>query len=303
MALRGILPIVATPFGSRGELDESALARVVDFCLDCGTHGLVWPAVASEFYALSEEERRRGVRVVLEGAGGRVPVVAGVAASSSQVAAALTEDAIAAGASAVMALPPYGVKESPSGLRRYFRSICEAAQGRDVILQNAPPPLGQGFCPQVVLAFVEEIPDITYVKEENLASGHAVSSILAEPPSHLKGVFGGGGGRAIIEEYHRGACGAMPACEYTDVFVTLWDALEDERINEARTLFERILPFLSMQAVLRLAFTKAVLAQRSVIECQMVRISGGLDLDETDRAELEALSTRIASDLKVKPPA
>ena len=303
MALRGILPIVATPFRSQGELDESALARVVDFCLDCGAHGLVWPAVASEFYALNEEERRRGVRVVLEGARGRVPVVAGVSGSSSQMAAALTEDAIAAGAAAVMALPPYVVKESASGVRRYFEWICEAAQGRDVILQNAPPPLGQGFSSQVVLTLVEEIPGITYLKEETVTSGHALSSILERPASHLRGVFGGGGGRAIIEEYHRGACGAMLACEYTDVFVTLWDALENRRIDQARALFERVLPLLSMQAVLRLAFTKAVLARRGVIECQMVRISGGLDLDETDRAELEALSTRIASDLKVKPPA
>ena len=303
MALRGILPIVATPFANQGELDESALARVVDFCLDCGAHGLVWPAVASEFYALSEEERRRGVRVVLEAAGGRVPVVAGVAASSSRVAAALTEDAITAGATAVMALPPYVVKESSSGLRRYFRSICEAAQGQDIILQNAPPPLGQGFSPQVAVALVEEIPGITYLKEETLTSGHALSSILERPPALLQGVFGGGGGRAIIEEYHRGACGAMPACEYTDIFVTLWDSLQDGRIDQARALFERVLPLLSMQAVLRLAFTKAVLARRGVIECQMVRISGGLDLDETDRLELEALSIRIASDLKVKPPA
>ncbi len=303
MALRGILPIVATPFGSQGELDEGALARVVDFCLDCGAHGLVWPAVASEFYALSEEERRRGVRVVLEAAGGRVPLVAGVAASSRQVAAALTEDAITAGASAVMTLPPYVVKESASGVRRYFEAICDAAQGRDVILQNAPPPLGQGFPPQVVLNLVAEISGISYVKEETLTSGHALSSILALRPSHLRGVFGGGGGRAIIEEYNRGACGAMPACEYTDVFVTLWGALEEGRVDEARALFERVLPLLSMQAVLRMAFTKAVLARRGVLNSQVVRISGGLELDETDRTELEALSIRIAGDLTVEPPA
>ena len=95
----------------------------------------------------------------------------------------------------------------------------------------------------------------------------------------------------------------MPACEYTDVFVTLWGALEEGRVDEARALFERVLPLLSMQAVLRMAFTKAVLARRGVIDSQVVRISGGLELDETDRAELEALSTRIAGDLTVEPPA
>lgn len=290
---------MATPFGTRGELDEGALVRVAEFCLDCGANGLVWPAVASEFYSLGEEERRSGLRAVLEGARGRVPVVAGVAGSSTQVAVALTHDAISAGAAGVMALPPYVIKESMPGLRRYFGAVCEAAQGRDVILQNAPPPLGQGLPSQAVVTLVEGIPGITYVKEENLPSGHALSSILGQRPSHLKGVFGGGGGRAIIEEFHRGACGAMPACEYTDVFVTLWDFLEAGRIDGARGLFERVLPLLSMQAVLRLAFTKAVLARRGVIESQVVRIPGALDLDETDLAELEALSVRIDPDLRV----
>ena len=81
MRLRGIFPIVAPPFTSAGAVDEAALRGVVAFCLDCGVYGLVWPAVASEFYALSEVERRSGTRVVLEAAAGKVPVVVGVAGS------------------------------------------------------------------------------------------------------------------------------------------------------------------------------------------------------------------------------
>ena len=103
----------------------------------------------------------------------------------------------------------------------------------------------------------------------------------------------------LIEEHRRGACGAMPACEYADLFVTIWDALEAGQIDAARDVFERVLPLLTMQASLRMAFTKAVLKRRGVIDSDRVRISGGLDLDEIDHAEIEALSARIARDLKV----
>lgn len=299
MKLRGIFPIVATPFTEAGALDEDALRRVVAFCLDCGVHGLVWPAVASEFYCLSDAERRRGVRLMLDAVDGRVPVVVGVSASHWQLAAELAEDAVSAGASALMAVPPYVVKDTLPGVRRYYEAICRAARGRGVILQNAPPPLGQAFSPSVVTSLVRGVPGITYVKEENLPSGHAVSVILADAPPGLEGVFGGGGGRQLIEEHRRGVCGAMPACEYADVFVTLWEALEAGRTGEARDRFERLLPLLMIEGVLRMAFTKEVLRRRGVIGCARVRVSGGLELDETDHAELDALSERIESDLTV----
>lgn len=168
-----------------------------------------------------------------------------------------------------------------------------------MILQNAPPPLGQGLSPSVVSGLVRDVPGITYVKEENLPSGQALSAILAQAPANLEGVYGGGGGRSLIEEHRRGACGAMPACEYADIFVSLWEELEAGRIDAARDGFERLLPLLTMQATLRMAFTKAVLKRRGVIDCTLVRVDGGLNLDETDYAEPEALSARIDGDLKV----
>ena len=93
MKLRGIFPIVATPFAADGSIDETGLRRVVRFCLDCGVHGLVWPAVASEFYSLADDERKRFLRVVIDETGGRVPVVAGVSGCSVPVAAGFAEDA------------------------------------------------------------------------------------------------------------------------------------------------------------------------------------------------------------------
>src|SRR5687768_18494399 len=106
MIFRGVYTIPVTPFTETGELDEESLRREVRFCLECGAHGIVAPVNASEFYTLTDEERLRVVRIVAEENAGRVPFVAGCSAVSVQHAAMLAREARAAGASAVMAMPP-----------------------------------------------------------------------------------------------------------------------------------------------------------------------------------------------------
>ena len=63
--LSGVLPIVTTPFSGDGRVDLSSLTRVVEHILSSGAHGLVYPAIASEFQTLSPEERRGAVEHVL----------------------------------------------------------------------------------------------------------------------------------------------------------------------------------------------------------------------------------------------
>ncbi|HEX5499421.1 MAG TPA: dihydrodipicolinate synthase family protein, partial [Thermomicrobiales bacterium] len=128
--LHGILPVLQIPFHDQAGLtivDEAALRREVEFCLACGAHGLVVPALASEFMVLTDEERRRVVEVVAEQAAGRVPVVANVAAASVNAAVAFAAHASEVGAAAVMALPPYIRKPAADGVVAYYRAIADAA--------------------------------------------------------------------------------------------------------------------------------------------------------------------------------
>ncbi len=87
--LTGILPVLQNPFVPAQPLDridDDALRREVEFCIGCGVHGLVIPALASEFMVLTDAERRQVVISTVEQASGRVPVVANVAAPSPQAA-------------------------------------------------------------------------------------------------------------------------------------------------------------------------------------------------------------------------
>ena len=80
---RGVFVILATPFSDDGSLDEDGLKSVVEFSIAAGAHGLVTPANASEFSALSDPERLRVIEVVGRTARGRLPFVAGVSGVSS----------------------------------------------------------------------------------------------------------------------------------------------------------------------------------------------------------------------------
>src|SRR5207248_1716512 len=105
--LRGVYVILCSPFDARGALDEDDLRSEVEFCARAGAHGVVGPANASEFWTLSDAERLRFARVVVEAAAGRVATVIGVTAGSAPAAVALAREAEQAGATAVMAMPPY----------------------------------------------------------------------------------------------------------------------------------------------------------------------------------------------------
>src|SRR3954469_22632965 len=116
----GILPAVTTPFGPDGAVDAAALAANVAALLEAGVHGLVATGTMGEAGSLSRDERAgvvatgggaaAGGRPGGEAAGGRVPVVAGVSAGTPGDARAFARDAAAAGAVALMSLPPLGYR-------------------------------------------------------------------------------------------------------------------------------------------------------------------------------------------------
>src|SRR5438045_6281600 len=95
---RGIFAIPVTPFTADGDLDIGSLRRCVDFCVAAGAGGVVAPVNASEFFTLTEAERKAVVETMVEQANGRMPTVAGVSGSSTQVAVEMARHAGRAGA-------------------------------------------------------------------------------------------------------------------------------------------------------------------------------------------------------------
>jgi 4-hydroxy-tetrahydrodipicolinate synthase len=282
---RGIFTIPATPYAEDWQVDWAGLDRVVEFCIGCGAHGLVWPVNASGFGTLSDDERLQGFQRVTQQAAGRAPVVLGVQGLSAEHAAMFARRAREVGADAVIAMAPYVTKVSdPEGLVAYFRAIAEAAR-LPLIIQNHS--VGSEMSATLLARLVREVPGVEYIKEETLPVTHKITALLEAGLPNLKGVFGGAGGRYMLLEYARGVAGQMPGCHVTDVMVRFWDALERGDLPEAKRIYGLLSPLYAIEIQCPGAIYKEVLRRRGVIDSARSRNAAPGVMDAHDHRALD----------------
>jgi 4-hydroxy-tetrahydrodipicolinate synthase len=270
------------------------LRAEVEFCLRAGVHGLVVPALASEFMVLTAQERRAIVETVLAATNNRAPVVVNVAAPTIQEAAQFAAHARSAGAAAVMALPPYVRHPGPDGIFAYYAAIARAAE-LSVVIQNAPPPFGVHLSSALVNQLVDRIDGVSYVKEERLPAGHHMTDLLNGASDRLQGVFGGTAGLYLPSELARGAVGCMPSAAISDVLVAVYRAHVAGDTERARVLHAQALPFLTLEMSVLMAVSKEALVRRGVFATNEMRDPEFPSLDAGDRAELDAIWPKLSS--------
>ncbi len=289
---RGIFTIPSTPFLPNGEIDIASFRRVVDFCVECGAHGLVFPVNASEFTLLSDAERMQLSEVLVEQNNGRIPVVIGVAGVSKEVAAMFARHARSIGADALIAMPPYVKRGEPSvkAVFDYYSAISDAGQ-RPIWIQNYVPPIGTDLSVEVMIKLCREIEYVKYIKEETVPSTVKISAIKAQGAGIVRAIMGGSGGRYLIEEHRRGVDGQMPGCHLTDIEVALWNALEAGDQQKAMYIYKEMAPMFFFEAQMPGAY-KEVLFRRGVIACPLRR-GGAAPLDDMAAAYLDEILTAL----------
>ncbi len=295
--IKGILPVIPTLFTDDDTVDPGALRSVVRFALDAGAHGVVFPGVASEYNFLSDEERGGLMSVVFDEVGGRVPIIGGASASTSEEAIVAGQHAKDHGINHLMIMAPSELGRDVDAHREFFARITAELTDVEVILQNAPSPIGAGLNADAIASLVEANPAITYTKEETLPSGPVITALRAKEILQLKGVLGGGGARYIIDELNRGALGALPAVELTDLHVAIYEAHTAGDFERARELYRYSLPLLGCQMIYRMRMTKYVLKQRGITDRLHVRAP----LPELDEFTRQDIDTMLA-DLKAVFP-
>jgi 4-hydroxy-tetrahydrodipicolinate synthase len=134
--IRGSIPALITPFRN-GAVDEAAFRKLVAWQIAEGSHGLVPCGTTGESPTLSHEEHKRVVRLCVEEAAGRVPVIAGAGSNSTEEALSLTRHAKEVGADAVLSVTGYYNKPSQEGLYRHYATIAQAID-IPIILYNIP---------------------------------------------------------------------------------------------------------------------------------------------------------------------
>ncbi len=134
--LRGSITALLTPFAD-GALDEKAFARLVEWQIAEGTHGLVPVGTTGESPTVTHEEHRRIIELCVKTAAGRVPVVAGAGSNATAEAVSLARFAEEIGADAVLSVVPYYNKPTQEGMFRHFSAVAQAT-GLPILLYSVP---------------------------------------------------------------------------------------------------------------------------------------------------------------------
>ena len=159
----GAATALATPFAD-GEIDLAAFERLVEWQIDMGIDALCVAGTTGEAATLSRGERRRLLGAARALSAGKVPLIAGCGSADTKAACALTADAVACGADALLAITPYCNKGTADGILEHYRRIADAASGRPVILYNIPSRTGVNLT-EAQYAALAGIPNIRAVKE------------------------------------------------------------------------------------------------------------------------------------------
>ncbi|MGH2845479.1 MAG: dihydrodipicolinate synthase family protein [Thermoleophilaceae bacterium] len=238
MRFEGVVPAVMTPFSESGAVDTAALARNVDWLLENGADGLVGTGTMGEAQSLSADERRLVIETLVEASAGRVLVTAGVSSETPARSIALAADAARAGAGALMLLPPLGYEGDAREIEAFYRAVAESTE-LPVMAYNNPKAGGTDMRPDL-LARLAQIGGVAAVKE---CSGDARR--LAEILNAAEGleVLVGGDDWAL-EGFCAGATGwiAGVANVAPRECVNLFRLCREERLEEARAVYARILP-------------------------------------------------------------
>ena len=163
LRLSGYMPAVPTPFGENGDVDVPPLESFCNTQIRLGASALVVCGTTGEAPTLSRAEHDEIVRIAVDVARGRVPVIAGTGSNSTSQAIELSRGAERAGADAVLSVVPYYNKPGQAGMVVHFRSIAESV-GLPIILYDVPSRTVCGLADETV-ARLAEIPQFVGLKD------------------------------------------------------------------------------------------------------------------------------------------
>jgi 4-hydroxy-tetrahydrodipicolinate synthase len=159
---RGAFTALITPMKDSGEVDYDGFRRLIEFQIAEGIDGIVPLGTTGETPTLDESEEEPLIKIAVETAGGKIPVVVGTGSNDTKHMVLYTERAKRLGADAALVVTPYYNKPNDEGLIRHFEAA--AAVGLPVIVYNIASRTGRNI-PTLLMEKIARIPGIAGVKE------------------------------------------------------------------------------------------------------------------------------------------
>ncbi|RMF58690.1 MAG: dihydrodipicolinate synthase family protein, partial [Bacteroidetes bacterium] len=242
-------PAVTTKFTEDGRLDPGAQVRHTEAMIAAGVHGLIVCGSLGESSTLSPDDKLAVLRTVREAAGGRVPVLCGIAERATAEACRFAERASAEGADGFMLLPPMLYRSDRRETLTFLRTVA-AATDRPIMLYNNPVAYGVDVTPEMFAELADE-PRFVAIKESS-DDVRRITDIVNLVGDRYR-IFCGVDDIAL-EALLLGADGwvAGLVCAFPEETVALYELARAGRLAEARALYRWFMPLLHLDVSTKL---------------------------------------------------
>lgn len=260
MKLEGIISAMVTPLFEDETVNENGLRYLVRHLINHGIHGLFCLGTTGEFYALSTDEKIFITQIVMDEAGGRVPVYAGTGAASTKEVIALTKTLEKINIAGVSVVTPYYITPSQKQLYEHYKSISESVSV-PVILYNIPSRTGVDIHPETA-ARLAELPNIIGIKDSSGKFENIKAYI--DMSSGLDFSVLAGSDILILKTLEHGGKGAVAATTniFPDIVVSIYENYINNDMVKAKEAQDKIAV---LSAAIKPGTVPGALKQASVI--------------------------------------
>jgi 4-hydroxy-tetrahydrodipicolinate synthase len=229
----GVFPYLLSPVDEAGRVRREVLTRLVDRLIEAGMHGLTPLGSTGEFAYLATDQRLEIVDTVVKAARGRVPVVAGVAGTTTRDAVHLAKEVVRLGADGVLAILEAYFPVPDAGVEAYFKAIAGAVDCPIVLYTN--PQFQRSDLSLPVIRRLCEVPNIRYIKDASTNTGRLLS-IINETEGRMKVFAASAHIPAAVMLVGGVGWMAGPACIVPEQSVRLYDLCRAGKWPEAMAL-------------------------------------------------------------------
>lgn len=276
------------PVNPDESIDEEAFRNQVDFAVESGASAVCAPAFATEFYKLSDPERYRIAKILVEQTAGRVPVFVSTGSGSVHSTVEFSRYAESIGADGLMVTAPRWCPLGAAELTEFYEAVCRSVS-IPLMLQDADFT-GAGLPARLFIELAERCPNFCFAKLETILPGTKCAEMIKGSGGKLQVLYGLGG-IWIMDGLAHGASAMMPGSSLVDVDAEIFRRYDAGNIEGAREIYYRLQPYLVFCLQhLELGFQaeKRILVKRGVFPSARMR-RPTLHVDEDYEKQMDEL--------------
>jgi 1-pyrroline-4-hydroxy-2-carboxylate deaminase len=284
-AWSGVFPALTTKFHHDETLDIPALVRHCEAQIDAGVSGLIVLGSLGENGTLSAGEKQQVLKAAASASRGRVPVLAGVAETTTAGACAFVKSSVASGADGFMVLPPMQYVSDPRETIRHLRTIARTSE-KPIMIYNNPVAYRVDITPEMFRELADE-PKFTALKEssEDIRRITEIRNLVGDRYRIFVGVDD-----LALESFVMGADGwvAGLVCAFPRESVELFRLVRAGRFQEALALYRWFTPLLHLDTSLKFIHYIKLAEAMTGMGTETMR-APRLPLDGEERTKVEAI--------------